>query len=55
MARLGISYIDNNIHINSHDSRASVIIVHRKNPYSLPGLEPDTSGFVVVTSSDQHY
>jgi hypothetical protein len=28
------------------------VIVHPKNPYSLPGFEPRTSGFVVWTSAD---
>jgi hypothetical protein len=37
------------VYINSHDSWANVI-VHHKNPYSLPGFEPGTSGFVVFSS-----
>jgi hypothetical protein len=37
------------IELLRHDSWASVI-VHHKNPYSLPGFEPGTSGFVVWTS-----
>jgi hypothetical protein len=35
--------------INSHDSRASVI-VHHKNSYSLPGFERGIFGIVVWTT-----